>query len=224
MPNNIFTFTPHEFSFAVILFNLSLSLIITLAIAFVYKKTHSGLSYSQSFLVTLILIGIISTVVIMVVQNNIFGALGLLGAFALIRFRTILKETRDISFVFFSLAEGVAVGTGNYPIALFSTIFISLVAYLINKLKFLSVSGAGHILIVSADAALEKTEFYNRLKDAGIGFRLMNSKKSRLGELEYTFNVSAKNEKDITKLTGLLSGMEFIKTYDVISGRDTGEY
>jgi len=75
----------------------------------------------------------------MVVQNNLIGAFALLGAFSLIRFRTILKETRDIAFVFFALVIGVAVGTSNYSIALIGTIFVSIVILLFNKYNIGSI-------------------------------------------------------------------------------------
>ncbi len=224
MPNNLFTFTPNEYSGAVILFNLILSLVLSLAIVFVYKKTHRGLSYSQSFFITLILICLIGTAVIMVVQNNLFGALGLLGAFALIRFRTIVKETRDISFVFFSLTEGVAVGTGNYPIALISTAFVCVVAYILWKLNVGSMAGGGYILVLSSHDALSESDFYHNFKNKGLNLRLLNSKKGPEGEFEYTFSIYISSNRSVGDYMLVLNNMRGINTYDIISGHDAEEY
>jgi len=82
MPTNFFTFSQTEISGAVVIFNLLFASAVCLIIALVHKKTHSGLSYSHSFFATIVLVGVVTTVILMVIQNNIFGALGLLGAFA----------------------------------------------------------------------------------------------------------------------------------------------
>ena len=105
--NNFFNLTPTEISAAVIVLNIAVSLLLQLLIIFVYKKTHQGLSYSSSLIFTIAMIGVLGTVIMMVVQNNLIGAFTLLGAFSLIRFRTILKETRapsliNLCLIFFS--------------------------------------------------------------------------------------------------------------------------
>src|SRR3989344_4088557 len=133
MPDNLLNFynlTSTELSSAIIVFNILLAFGCAAVVVWVYRLTHRGLSYSQSFLVTLFMVGGISSVVMMVVQQNIVGAFALLGAFSLIRFRTIVKDTRDIAFVFFALAIGVAVGTNNYAIAVVSVVFIRVVILL----------------------------------------------------------------------------------------------
>jgi uncharacterized membrane protein YhiD involved in acid resistance len=218
-----FTFSPINISAALILFNLLFAALVSLFIAFVYKKTHSGLSYSQSFFITLVLIAPISTVVIMVVQNNIFGALGLLGAFALIRFRTIVKETRDIAFLFFSLVEGVAIGANHYAIALISTLFIVSLAAGLSRINFGSVANNKHILMISTNAPVNENTILQSARSFGIGLTLLSSKK--VGEEhEYTYYTSAKSASRVQEfLTGLSSTIP-LKSYDLISGRDTVEY
>src|SRR3990167_777280 len=110
MLDNFLFLAETETSAAIIVINLIFVFLLELVIAWVYRKTHRTLSYSQSFVGTIILMGIIASLIMMVVTENIVGAFALLGAFSLIRFRTIMKETRDIAFVFFALAIGVAVG------------------------------------------------------------------------------------------------------------------
>ncbi|PIZ81358.1 MAG: DUF4956 domain-containing protein, partial [Parcubacteria group bacterium CG_4_10_14_0_2_um_filter_41_6] len=101
-----------------VILNLALTFILALVIALVYKNTHKGLSYSQSFLFTLILISVITTIAMMVIGNSLAIAFGLLGAFSIIRFRTPVKEAKDTGYIFFSLVEGMAVGTNNHVIAI----------------------------------------------------------------------------------------------------------
>ena len=70
--------------------------------------------------------------VIMVIGNSISRDFALVGALSIIRFRTVIKDTKDIVYIFWSLAAGMACGTGSYFIALASAIIITIVAY-INK-------------------------------------------------------------------------------------------
>lgn len=94
-------------------------------LGWVYKWTHRGLSYSQSFVHSLILISVVVCIVMLVVGQNIVTAFGLLGALAIIRFRNVLKDTRDTTFIFMSLVIGMATGTGQFLLATFATLFVS---------------------------------------------------------------------------------------------------
>lgn len=221
--NNFFTFSPTDVPTAVVLFNLIAALVISSFIAWVYRRTHSGLSYSQSFFITLVLIAPIAMIVIVIVQNNIFGALGLLGAFALIRFRTIVKETRDIAFLFFSLVMGVAIGAGHYATAALATVVISAVAYVLSRYKFGSVSEDKHILIFTSKQAIPEEEVQKKAHLGGIVLHLLSSKMID-GIYEYTYASQAKN---VGKVEGFLRKLEKedgLSSYDLISGKDTVEY
>jgi uncharacterized membrane protein YhiD involved in acid resistance len=95
--------------------------------AWVYIYTHTGLSYSRSFVQSIVLLPVIVALGMMVIGDNIVIAFGLIGAFAIIRFRNILKDTRDTAFIFFALVIGMACGTGRYPLAVFGAILFCLV-------------------------------------------------------------------------------------------------
>lgn len=220
---NFFTFSPTNISAALILFNLIFSFCAAFFIAWVYRKTHSGLSYSFSFFTTLVLVAPIVTVVIMVVQNNIYGALGLLGAFALIRFRTIVKETRDISFLFFSLVEGVAVGSGHYSMVLISTIFIAAIAFLMHKFKFGSSASNRCILMITSTSQLNPELAKETAKNFGVLINILSSKKID-EEYEYTYSLDGKNSETIQQYLTELNNRMPIKSYDLISGKDAVEY
>ena len=96
-----------------IVFNLILSFFYGLLISFVYKKTHKGMSYSQSFMITNIFLSVIVCMVIMTIGNSVSRAFALVGALSIIRFRTVIKDTKDIVYIFWSLAAGITCGTGN---------------------------------------------------------------------------------------------------------------
>ncbi len=209
---------------AVVIFNLFLAAAISFTIAFLHKWTRTGLSYSQSLFATLVMLGVITAVIITVVQNNVFGALGLLGAFTFIRFRTIIKETRDIAFVFFALAEGVASGLGHYAVAIVSTIFISFIVYLIFKYNLGSASGKKLILLLTANAPIGEDLLNTRLSEKNITVTMISGKKNDSLH-EYVFYVYG--EKLADGLDGALNELTRslqITNYEIISGRESIEY
>ena len=122
----------------------ALDILLTLLIAFVcgqvvawtYSWTHRGLSYSREFVQSLILVAMIVAMVMVVVGDSLARAFGLVGALAIIRFRTTVRDTRDIAFVFLALAAGIAAGSGRPVIALLGTPAICAVAAWLTIIGF----------------------------------------------------------------------------------------
>ena len=110
-----------------IIINLILSFVLGVIISLVYKKTHKGLSYSQSFMITNIFIAVIVCMVIMIIGNNLARAFALVGALSIIRFRTVIKDTNDIAYIFWSLAAGMGAGTGSYFLSVAGTALLIVV-------------------------------------------------------------------------------------------------
>jgi len=110
-----------------VLLSLILAFVLGQVIAWVYYMTHSGLSYSRSYVQALILITVVISMVMTVIGNNIITAVGLMGALAIVRFRNIIKDTRDIAFIFCSLVVGMAAGSHRYATAIMGTIILCLI-------------------------------------------------------------------------------------------------
>jgi len=110
-----------------IILSLLLAFVLGQLIAWVYYATHTGLSYSRSFVQSLILITVVLSMVMTIIGNNIITAVGLMGALAIIRFRNILKDTRDVAFIFISLAVGMACGSQRYMTAIVGTLILGLI-------------------------------------------------------------------------------------------------
>jgi hypothetical protein len=116
------TFSPES-----VLLSLLLAFVLGQVLAWVYYITHSGLSYSRSYVQALILITVVISMVMTVIGNNIITAVGLMGALALIRFRNIIKDTRDIAFIFCSLVVGMAAGSHRYATAIIGTMVLCVI-------------------------------------------------------------------------------------------------
>jgi len=112
------------------LLGLLLAFVFGQAAAWAYVYTHAGLSYSRSFVQSLVLLTIIVALGMMIIRNcgsNIMIAFGLIGALTVIRFRNVLKDTRDAAFIFFAVVTGMGTGTGNHDLALAGTVVFCLV-------------------------------------------------------------------------------------------------
>jgi uncharacterized membrane protein YhiD involved in acid resistance len=114
-------------SSADVLVNLIVALICGLLLSVMYRISYRGPSYSITFVNSIVLLSIISAIVIMVVGNNIARAFGLVGAMSIIRFRTAVRDTMDMVFIFLSLAIGMACGVGLTIVALTGAVLASLV-------------------------------------------------------------------------------------------------
>jgi hypothetical protein len=87
-------------------------------VSWVYMVTHSGLSYSRTFVNALVLIPPIVCLVMMVLTNSVITAFGMMAVFAIVRFRNILRDTLDTTYVLISLVIGMATGTQKFSSAL----------------------------------------------------------------------------------------------------------
>ncbi|HPA16557.1 MAG TPA: DUF4956 domain-containing protein [Verrucomicrobiae bacterium] len=105
-------------------------------IAWVYIYTHSGLSYSKSFVNALIVMPIIVTGVMMVLSNNLVTAFGLMAVFAIVRFRNILRDTLDTAFILAAIVIGMGTGTHRFPAAVATCLVVSAVLLYLNLSMF----------------------------------------------------------------------------------------
>jgi uncharacterized membrane protein YhiD involved in acid resistance len=121
------------FSVTDVVISLLLSFVLCAMIGWVYQITHRGTSYTQSYVHTLVLNGMIVAIVMLIIGSNIARAFALVGALSIIRFRNAVKETRDVGFIFFTMAIGMAIGTKFYLLAVIAAILISLVILVMTR-------------------------------------------------------------------------------------------
>jgi len=122
-----------------VVLNMALACILGLVISVIYKTTHKGLSYSQSFMLTVIFVTIIVSMVMMVIGNSLARAFALVGALSIIRFRTVIKDTKDTAYVFIALAAGMAAGTSSYFLAVAGVVIVSAMALVLHSMNFGSI-------------------------------------------------------------------------------------
>ncbi|NCN07248.1 DUF4956 domain-containing protein [Candidatus Falkowbacteria bacterium] len=209
-----------------IVFNIVLAFVLSLIIAIVYRNTHKGLSYSQSFTFTLVLIGMLIAVIMMVIGNSLAIAFGAFGAFSLIRFRTAIKDTKDLSFILLVVSIGLAVGTNNYLIAIIVALLSSIFIYLMSKFNFGSIRKYDYLLNFSAN----HEEFSNnRMREIFDDFlkydNLLNVVSHDNGRLlDYSFNIKFIKEDSVSIFVERLSKMNGVKSVNIVAAKNDIEY
>jgi len=96
-------------------------------ISWVYIWTHTGLSYSQMFTASLLVLPVIVALVMLLMQASLAIAFGMFAVFGIIRFRNVLKDTRDTVYILWAVVQGVACGTQRFSTAMVGCVFIALV-------------------------------------------------------------------------------------------------
>lgn len=133
---------------------LLLAFVLGQVAAWSYMYTHTGLSYSSAFVQSIVLLTVLIALAMMVIGSNIVIAFGLIGALAVIRFRNILKDTRDTAFVFFSLVTGMATGTGSIHLALLGTVAFCLLLFYMHWTSFGTLNMGDGFVRIHLDTAL----------------------------------------------------------------------
>lgn len=118
---------------------LLVSFVLSMVIATVYRWTYQGLSYSRSFVHTQVLASLVTSILIMAIGNNLARGLGILGTLAIIRFRTPIRDPRDIIFLFACLAVGISSGAAVFSVAIVGTIAFCVAALFLHWSPFASM-------------------------------------------------------------------------------------
>ena len=133
-----------------------LALVISGLIAWTYGATFHGLSYSRNYVQTLILVSLVASTVMQAIGDSIARGLGMMGALAVVRFRTTLTDPKDLVFLFAAIGSGIACGIGAWSTGAIGGILFCVTAGILYRadvghrsaydglLRFTSSAEAGH--------------------------------------------------------------------------------
>ena len=119
--------------------------------ATVYRKTHSGVAYTRSFFLTLILASPAVAMIMMAIGSNVALSLGLVGSLSIIRFRTVIKDPKDMLFLFVAIGIGLTAGANAWMIGVIGTAVIGLITVVVSKVGNDRTNSADYILIFRSE-------------------------------------------------------------------------
>ncbi|WDV44259.1 DUF4956 domain-containing protein [Clostridiaceae bacterium M8S5] len=179
-----------------VVLNMVVTLLIAMFIYFVYKMTYDGVMYSKSYNVTLVLVSVVTAMVMMVIGSNLALSLGMVGALSIIRFRAAVKDPKDIGFLFWGIAVGLASGTGSYMIAAVGSILIAIILFV---LSFSKIDDLAYLLIVKGNE-LDETKIEEIVKNNSKKFRLkMRNISPMFNEIIYEVKLKQNQGEQLAK-------------------------
>jgi hypothetical protein len=157
---------------------LAASTVLNIAIAKLYAMTHGGYSYSKSFLQAIVLVGVTVALIMVIIGSDIARAFALVGAMSIVRFRTPVKDARDLIFLFAAIAVGMACGVQFHIFAVIFTAFLFAIVLGFHYWGFGELSANGYVVKLKIEGTAR-----DRVSDL-------------LGELCQRFSVVSVNRTD----------------------------
>jgi uncharacterized membrane protein YhiD involved in acid resistance len=214
-----------NYSYTEMIINMVAALVIGMLLSVTYRATHKGLSYSQSFGQTIVFITLIVAIVMMVIEGSLARAFALVGALSIIRFRTVLKDTKDMSFIFGALALGMAAGTSNYFLAAAGSIMVIFLAYLLYKTNFGAVYKSEFILRFRFFRRGESSHYLEAINSICKRSSLIHMEPSGDNEsVSLTYDLTIKDDRTADELTKIIGGLEDVSEIDLISSKNDVDF
>ncbi|MGM9876886.1 MAG: DUF4956 domain-containing protein [Bacilli bacterium] len=193
MLKSLFNSTSSSVELWTILVCTIVSIILGVIVAYTHKKTSK---YSKSFLITLAVLPVLVQTVMIMVNGNLGTSVAIVGAFSLVRFRSIPGTSKEILSVFFAMAIGLATGMGHVFFASIMTIVVSASIIIFNKLKFFGLNPNTKMLKIVIPENLDYTNMFDDIFEKFVKeYKLEKVKTTNMGSLfELDYRITFKNK------------------------------
>ncbi|MEM0961836.1 MAG: DUF4956 domain-containing protein [Bacteroidota bacterium] len=203
-----------------IILNVLVALGCGLTVAALYRWSYRGTSYSATFVSSLVTLAMITAVVIMAIGNNLARAFGLVGAMSIIRFRTAVKDTQDLAFIFLSLAIGLAAGVGFHRLALVATALIGGTLWVLGRSGFGTTERNEYLVEFTALGTDGEAPWTDALDSHTRRARLLHTRTVGGNRTEVAFLVVLKRSADAQRLTAALGRVEGVESVSLYYDED----
>ena len=202
------------------IFALLLAFVLSTVIAFTHKFTYKGVNYSWQFFQAIVLSSIVATMVMMAIGDSLARGLGMLGALAIIRFRTLLRDPRNIIFIFAALSIGIATGVYGFAIAISGTVIFSGIAMVLSLYTSEMGSSKDNILVFSLENKDDVVRVEPIIEQHSKKNKLLSVAHNRQGFYRYEYLINLKNETDQAALFKTLDEMEILLNVRITNQED----
>ncbi len=208
-----------------IIFILFLTFAIGHFIGYVYMWTHEAISYSRTFVTSLAVLPALIAVMMIVMAGNLLIAFGLIGVFGVIRFRNVLKDTRDTTFIVWAVLEGVTIGTMRFSTGVLAAIGIGVIYLYLRLTSF----GTRHrydaivTLRIMGDQLTTASNLKQVLAKHAMRPRLMNERRSNEGGVDMAYRLLLRDPGRIDELQSAPGQTEGLTNVSVFLHDDEAE-
>lgn len=198
MLTSLFNNVSSNIDLASILLCTVVSLILGIVVAFTHALTSKS---SKNFLVTLSVLPILVEVVMLMVNGNLGTSVAILGAFGLIRFRSVPGTSKEILSVFFAMAVGLATGMGHIWFAVIMTVIVAVAIIVLSKIPIFGLAKPAQILKITIPEDLDYTTAFDEVFTQYLSsYELQKARTTDMGSLfDLNYQVVLKsdtNEKE----------------------------
>lgn len=193
------------------------SLTCSFAISLIYRFTYRGPGYSESFVNSIVFLSVITALVLMIIGNNLARAFSLVGALSIIRFRTAVKDTVDIVYIFLALAIGMASGVGYHKLAITGSVIIGIILLVFSYSKLSVFLSNQYMLQFSyPNNGTDVNPIIEVLTSYCKSFEIVNIKTIDIDDtFEYSYYIRVKKSKDPNQLLHDLQRIDGIKNINL---------
>ena len=195
-------------------------------INFFYSKYSRSRENKNEFKKVLPLFGLSIFLIISVIKTSLALSLGLVGALSIIRFRTVVKDTKDTAYIFWSLAAGMAAGTGSYFLAIIGTVIITSVAFILYYTNYGSFVKSEFILQFRIYNKSENSQDHIKiLKKYTSTHTLLSSESSDDGKtIKLSYDIIMKEKYESNELIKELSKFNYLTELVIVAGKSDIDY
>lgn len=175
---------------------------------FVYRFVSHRSFYNKSFNITTAVLPFFIAAIILCLQSNLVITLGTIGALAILRFRTSVKDPVDMLYLLWSVFIGIICGCQLFEVGVLTSIVVTVVLILLEHINF---GRKPYVVIVRSEDDAEDA-LIKLFTDRKISYRFKSRNYSSKGfdyAIEFTY-------KDVKELNSELSKMERISKYSII--------
>lgn len=202
---------------SMVVISLLLSFVLGLCVSLVYRYSHRGFSYEETFNLSLVLITVIVTMIMMTIGSNLALSLGLIGSLSIIRFRTPIKNTIDMAFLFWVIAEGLAVGAHRFDIAILSFFMITFILMASERTHAFVKRGDRYILTINSTSDLVD-EIADLLTQAKIKWKVMSSfTDGKNGQKEINYSIYSREDNKYSHIEKSVSALPGVTRVSILS-------
>ncbi|NLB61251.1 MAG: DUF4956 domain-containing protein [Clostridiales bacterium] len=196
---------------------LAVAFLIGLFVFFIYKITFGGVMYSRSLNISYIMLTLVTSLMLMLISNNLTLSLGMVGALSIIRFRTAVKDPIDTVFMFWAVGEGIAIGVAFFLEAAIAALLIGIALVVLNMVKVNESSNYLLIVHYTEDASNAIKVLQKQLPKCSIKSKTVNKNAIEL-TLEVRLRQSELNfTEKLVKIDGILDAMLVSHKGDIVA-------
>jgi hypothetical protein len=187
------SFHNEEITTSMLLAVLAVTGILAMYEFIVYQVVLRRSLYNKAFNISIAVLPFFIATIILSLQTNLVITLGTIGALAIIRFRTAVKDPVDLIFVLWSIHIGITCGCQLYEIAIITSLIATIVLVILNRLN---VRMKSHILVVHCKSAEREDEILELLRKATRRHRVKSRNWTEKG-MDYVFEIVIKETKTL---------------------------